>query len=149
MAFLVSPVESIEACAGMKGAVVEEGETPPQGHWENQSGALSVSNDAETTIGTALVFSTGGGGECRVGSTMVSTAPIASPSSSKNPCRILTTGRHSDKVESKVDSVDIPPEGMPRLPVMSDGGVMAEDTEEDLIGAGDWLDVTHGMLEAL
>ncbi|CAM9696229.1 unnamed protein product [Ectocarpus fasciculatus] len=148
-AFSASPVESMIACVGTKGMVVEEGETALQGHWENQSSTLSACNVAEKAIGTVPIFSTGGEAECRMGSTIVSSAPIASPSSSQNPCRLLTTGRHSDKVESKVDSVHIAPEWLSRLPGMSDGVVMAEVTEEDSIGAGDWLDVTHGMLDTL
>ncbi|CAM9544289.1 unnamed protein product, partial [Ectocarpus fasciculatus] len=84
----------MEACVGMKGTVIEEGETVPQGHWENQSGALSACNVAEKTISTAPGFSTGGEPEGRMGSTMASTAPIASPSLSKSPC-LLTTGLHS------------------------------------------------------
>ncbi|CAM9379166.1 unnamed protein product [Ectocarpus fasciculatus] len=144
-AFSASPVESMEACLGMEGTVTEKGETALQGDWENQSSTLSACNVAEKAIGAVPTFSTGGEAEGRMGSTIASTAPVASPSS----CRLSTTGLHSDSVESRVDSLDVAPKWLSRLPGVADGGVMSEGTEEDRIGAGDWLDVTHGMLDAL
>ncbi|CAM9481431.1 unnamed protein product, partial [Ectocarpus fasciculatus] len=46
-AFSASPVESMEACVGMKGTAIDEGKTALEGHWENQSGTLSACNVAE------------------------------------------------------------------------------------------------------
>ncbi|CAM9755098.1 unnamed protein product [Ectocarpus fasciculatus] len=148
-AFSASPVESMETCVGMKGTVIEEGETALQDHWENQCSTLSACNVAEKAIDTVPVFLSGGEAEGRMSPTMALTAPVACPSSSTNPCRLLTTGLHSDNVGSRVDSLDVAPKWLSRLPGLCDGAVMVEDTEEDRIGAGDWLDVTHGMLDAL
>ncbi|CAM9752876.1 unnamed protein product [Ectocarpus fasciculatus] len=146
-ALSASLVESMESCAGTKNMVIDEGETALRGRWENQIGMISACNVAEKTLGTVAVCPTGGEAECRMGSTMVSTAPNASPASLNIPCRLLTTGLHSDHAECKVDSLVITPESF--LPQMSEGSGVVEDAEEGSIGAEDWLDVTHAMLDAL
>lgn len=84
-----------------------------------------------------------------MGSATVSTAPIASPASSNTPCSLLTAGLRSDHVESNVDRLVITPESLLRVPEFSEGSGVVEDAEEENIGAGDWLDVTHRMLDAL
>ncbi|CAB1111406.1 unnamed protein product [Ectocarpus sp. CCAP 1310/34] len=137
------------ACVRTRGTESDEGETAFQGHWESKRSTLSGCNIAQKILGGVPASSTWGKPERREGSTMVSTAPIASPASSNNPCRILTTEISFDHVETKVDSLVITPESLSRLPDKSEGSGELEDTEEGSIGAGDWLDVTHAMLDAL
>ncbi|CAM9113851.1 unnamed protein product [Ectocarpus sp. 8 AP-2014] len=148
-AFWAPPGESMGACIGTRGTESDEGETAFQCHRENQSSTLSACNIAQTILGGVPASSTRGEPERREGSAMVSTAPIASPASSNNPCRLLTTGVSFDHVESKVDSLVVAPGSLSRLPDNSEGGGEVEDTEEGNIGVGDWLDVTHAMLDAL
>ncbi|CAM9529251.1 unnamed protein product, partial [Ectocarpus sp. 12 AP-2014] len=148
-AFWAPPSESMAMCVGTRGMESDEDETAFQGHWENQSSTSSACNIAQTILGGVPASSTGGEPERREGSTMVSTAPIASPASSNNPCRLVTTGLSFDHVESKVDSLVVAPESLSSLSDNSEGGGEVEDTEEGSIGAGDWLDVTHAMLDAL
>ncbi|CAN0386457.1 unnamed protein product [Ectocarpus sp. 13 AM-2016] len=148
-AFWAPPSESMAACVGTRCMDSDEGETAFQGHWENQTGTLSACNIAQKIPGGVPASSTRGESERREGSTLVSTAPIASPASSNNPCRLLTKGLSFDHVESKADSLVVAPESLSRLPDNSEGSGEVEDTEEGSIGAGDWLDVTHAMLDAL
>ncbi|CAM9151229.1 unnamed protein product [Ectocarpus sp. 8 AP-2014] len=148
-AFWAPPGESMGACVGTRGTESDDGETAFQGHRENQNSTLSACNIAQKILGGVPASSTAGEPERREGSAMVSTAPIASPASSNNPCRLLTTGLSFDHVESKVDSLVVAPESLSRLPGNSEGSGEVEDKEEGNIGAGDWLDVTHAMLDAL
>ncbi|CAM9689719.1 unnamed protein product [Ectocarpus sp. 6 AP-2014] len=144
-----SPVDSIEVCDGAKEKDSDKGETTHQGHRETQSDTLSACNVAETSIGTVPACPFEGEADFCVCSILVSTAASVFSVSSNNPCCRLEAGLDSNRVRNEVDSTVIPPE--PRLPEMSEGSGSVEDTEDDTssVGAGNWLDVTHAMLDAL
>ncbi|CAN0351208.1 unnamed protein product [Ectocarpus sp. 6 AP-2014] len=142
-------VDSIDTCVEGKGTDSDKGETIFQEGWQTQSAPLPASNIPEKVINTVPDWPTEGESECCVGSTQASASPTASPVSSAYPRCGLKTDLHSDRVERTFDSVDIAPERFSRLPGTRDGGGVVADAEEDSIGAENWLDVTHGMLDAL
>ncbi|CAM9169205.1 unnamed protein product [Ectocarpus sp. 8 AP-2014] len=148
-AFSAPPVVSIDTCVETKGTDNDKGEPVVQGGWQTPSTTLSDCNIPDNNIYTTPDWPTEGEGERCIGSTQASAAPIVSPVSSAYTRCGLKTVLHSDRVESKVDSVDIAPEKLSKLPEICDGGGVVEDAEEDNIGAENWLDVTHGMLDAL
>ncbi|CAM9492008.1 unnamed protein product [Ectocarpus fasciculatus] len=149
--FSASPADNIDACAETKGtdADRDKGETARQGHWETQSDTLSAYSFPENIVGAGLVRPTEGGPEGCMGPTLASTARTASLVPSNYTWRSLKEELPSDSIENKADSVVIAHEPLLRLPGMSGEGEVVEDTEDDSIGAEDWLDVTHGMLDAL
>ncbi|CAM9578735.1 unnamed protein product, partial [Ectocarpus sp. 4 AP-2014] len=148
-AFSAPPVDSIDTCVEGKGANSGKGEAVVQGGWQTQSGTLLACNLPEKVMNTVHDWLTEGETERYLGSTQASAVPVASPVSSAYQGCGLKTVLHSDRVESKVDSVNIAPERLSRLAGMSTGGAVVEDAEEDSIGTENWLDVTHGMLDAL
>ncbi|CAN0364964.1 unnamed protein product [Ectocarpus sp. 6 AP-2014] len=147
--FSAPSVDSIDTCVEGKGTENDKGETVVRGGWQTQSGTFPAWNIPEKDMNTVHDWLTEGETECCSGPPQASAAPITSPISSAYQGCGLKTVLHSDRVESKVDSVDIAPARLSRLAGMSDGGAMVEDAEEDSIGAENWLDVTHGMLDAL
>ncbi|CAM9780616.1 unnamed protein product [Ectocarpus fasciculatus] len=151
VAFSTPPADDIDVCVKTKGTDSDkvEAETALQGHWDTHSSdTLSACNIAEKTIGTVPVRPSGDGA---MASTQGSTAPIAPPIPSNDPWCLLKTGLHSDRVSNEVDSTVVAPKSWSKLPEVSEGSGAVEDTEDDTtsIGAGNWLDVTHAMLDAL
>ncbi|CAM9689429.1 unnamed protein product [Ectocarpus sp. 6 AP-2014] len=148
-AFSAPSVDSTDTCVETKGTDNDKGETVVQGGWQTQSTTMSGCNVPDKIIYTTPYWPTEGESECCTGSTQASAVPIVSPVSSAYTRCGLKTVVHSDRVESKVDSVGIAPERLPKLPEIRDRGGVVEDAEEDNIGAENWLDVTHGMLDEL
>ncbi|CAM9981790.1 unnamed protein product [Ectocarpus sp. 12 AP-2014] len=150
-AFSAPPVRSIDAPVETEGtdADRDKGETANQGKWETQSDTLSAYLVSENIMGAVPVWPTEGGPEGCMRPTLASTERSASSVSSHYQWHRLKEELHSDGVENEADSVIIAPERLSRLPGMSDGGGVAEDMEDDSIGAEDWLDVTYAMLDAL
>ncbi|CAM9431690.1 unnamed protein product [Ectocarpus sp. 12 AP-2014] len=150
-AFSAPPVDSIDTYMETKGTDNDKGETVVQGSWQTLSTTSSESNIPDKTIYTVPDWPTEGESECCIGFTQASAASIASfttVSPAYTRCGMKTVD-HSDRFESKVDSLGIAPERLPKLPEMSDGGGVVGDKEEDDIGPGTWSDVTHGMLDEL
>lgn len=127
----------------------DKGETAHQGQWETQSDMLSAYIVSENIMGVVPVWPTEGGHEGCMRPTLASTKRTASSVSSHIQWHRFKEELHSDGIENKADSVVIAPEWSSRLPGMSDGGEVAEDTEDDSISAEDWFDVTYAMLDAL
>ncbi|CAM9421108.1 unnamed protein product [Ectocarpus sp. 12 AP-2014] len=148
-AFSALSVDSIDTCVEGKSTDSDKGETIVEGVWQIQSDTLPACNIPVKTINTVSDWPTEGESECCIGSNQASAAPIAFSVSSAHPRCGLKMDLPSDRVESRVDSVDIAPERLSRLPGMSDAGGVVADAEEDSIGAENWLEVTHGMLDAL
>ncbi|CAM9773270.1 unnamed protein product [Ectocarpus sp. 8 AP-2014] len=150
-AFSAPPVNSIDAPVEAEGvgADRDKGETAHEGQWETQSDTLSAHIVSENIMGAVPIWPTEGGREGCMRPTLASTERSASSVSSRYQWHRLEEGLHSDGIENKADSVVIAPEWLSRLPGMSDGSGVAEDTEDDSIGAEDWLDVIYAMLDAL
>ncbi|CAN0382667.1 unnamed protein product [Ectocarpus sp. 12 AP-2014] len=139
---IVAPVETEGTDADR-----DKGETAHQGQWETQSDTLSACIVSENIMDAIPVWPTEGGPEGCKHPTLASTERSASSVFSHYQCHRWKEELHSDGVENKTDSVVIASEWL-RLPGMSDGGGDTEDTEDDGIGAEDWLDVTYAMLDA-
>ncbi|CAM9899503.1 unnamed protein product [Ectocarpus fasciculatus] len=89
-----------------------------------------------------------GGADGGTGSSVASTPP-ASPVFFHYPSRLSEARVHSDRFKNSGRSVVIAPDSSSRWFKMGDGGEMVDDAEDECIGTGNWLDVTHAMLEAL
>lgn len=123
-------------------------ETLP-GHKQSQPARLSACNIPQTIIDTASDLPTQSGVERRRGSSVASTSPIARPLFSHYPCSRSEAGLHSNQVETSFASVAMAPEPFSGIKELIEDGGLIEDREDDIVGAEDWLDVTHAMLGAL
>ncbi|CAM9901202.1 unnamed protein product [Ectocarpus fasciculatus] len=146
-AFSAQLVDTIDVSDGTEVADIDKGEADIPGHGQIQREMPEASNNPQRIIGPLSEWPTEIGAVGGMTPSWASATPIASPGCSHYPCNPSEAVLHSDNVENS--GAVMAPEMLPILPELSEGGGLMEDTEDDGIGAANWLDVTHAMLGAL
>ncbi|CAN0350032.1 unnamed protein product [Ectocarpus sp. 12 AP-2014] len=145
--FLEPPVDDINTEFGTMATGSGIDESAPHGHGRTQPEILTAFNSIPgKIIGTAPVWPTDSGVESNIGPLLAPTAqPTTSPLSSNHAFGQSEAGLYSVSVARGVTA---PEPSLLGLPESGERDGKPEDTGEDGIAEGDWLDAAHAILDA-
>ncbi|CAM9602925.1 unnamed protein product [Ectocarpus sp. 12 AP-2014] len=146
--FAGSPVDRNDVGDSMNGTDRDEGQAAPLCDVNTRHGRRSAGYIPQNIIDTDSDWPSESRTDGVTGSSVVSTPP-ASPVFFYCPCCQSEARVHYDRFESSACSVVVAPELLSRLLTMGRRGGVGGDADDECIGAGNWLDVTHAMLNSL
>ncbi|CAM9214136.1 unnamed protein product [Ectocarpus sp. 12 AP-2014] len=144
--FLEQHADDIDACIGTTatGSGIDEDSLHDHGHAQHE--ILPAFNAIPGKImGTAPVWPTNSRAACDMGSLMVTTAPLTSPTSTSNEFGQSKAGIYSVGVGRGVTTLE---PSLLGLPESSGRNGKREDTGEDGIVEEDWLDAAYAISDA-